>query len=90
MRGELFKPCNVVEQGRECGLLHNSMLHGTNVRFCNSVRVNSVGSNCNIVPSSKDLAMAENRLALMQVQWIDVVGNDEKAFTLWDTGSTMS
>ena len=55
-----------------CGVKCNSLLHSSNSKFGNVVQVNTVAANGKVVPYKEDLLAAENRTAIMQVQWVEV------------------
>ena len=75
-----------------CGLIHNNLLHGTNVKFVNTVILNHVDRRGELLaPSSRELKVSGNLLALLQVQTlrVRVQGGQGQDVAFWDAESSV-
>ena len=83
---EQFKACNMPG----CGLMHNHLLHGTNVKFVNTVVANRTGHHKDLAaPSSGDVENSDRSPTLLQVQALQVRVQDGQCqgVACWDAGS---
>ena len=66
-KGKPYSNCNNLTSGKPCGLRHNPLLHGTQVKYVNYVQVNSVKTSCSQdkgdfvydVPSLEEIGVAD-------------------------------
>ena len=72
--------------------MHNNLLHGTNVKFVNTVVLNRVDHHGELLaPSSIEVEVSGNLLRLLQVQTLQVraQGGQGQGIAFWDAGSNV-
>ena len=78
--------------GGLCGVKHHYLLHGSSSRFCNYLRA-SQGTR--VVPSKNDVQLSQQRITLLQVQWVPLrkmyaKSRKRQPLTLWDSVSIVT
>ena len=90
-RGKAFGNCLITTCCVPCGDKHKSLLHGTNSKYCNLAQVHtSIVPLGRSPPTMDEVERTENPCALIQVQWLECVGNVNQALAFWDTGSNVN
>jgi hypothetical protein len=78
--GEAFKNCTIMDGGVPCDLKHNPSLHGSDVRYCNTIcarpTINEVNKNTGVE-------------ALLAMQWVATMCTKDNTLVFWDSGSNI-
>ena len=70
-----------------CGLMHNHLLHGSNIMFVNTVAVNKVNQRGELAaPSSGEVEDSERALMLLQIKALQVRVQERQrqGIAFWD------
>ena len=87
-----FGPCTITTGGVPCGKLHNSLLHGSTIKYCNYMQVNAVkgGRRDTSAPTHKDMEAVNSVTALLQVQRVKMDCPQGEGNTFFDSGSDVN
>ncbi|WP_416879661.1 hypothetical protein, partial [Litorimonas sp.] len=85
-KGKPYESCQEQVNGRPCGVMHHSMLHGMQIRYCNAVSATAKKPNVRPVNHGEENAAH----TLLQVQFVMVENAPRPAATFWDNGSNVN
>ena len=87
-----FGPCTITTSGVACGKLHNLLLHGSVIKYCNYMQVNAVkGGKKDIrAPTHKDMEAVNSVTALLQVQRVKMDCPQGEGNIFFDSGSDVN
>ena len=98
--GKTYEACSKKVSGSPCGKRHNSLLHGTGNKYCNSVKKvsncnnrapNLLGKGAPGAPTVKEIEAVDGVHALFQLQYVSVESKSVKqASTFYDPGSNVN
>ena len=84
-----FGPCTITTSGVPCGKLHNSLLHGSTIKYCNYLQVNALtgGRRDTKAPTHKDMVALNSVTTLLQVQKVKMDCEQGEGNIFFDSGS---
>ena len=87
-----FSPCPITTGGIPCGKKHNSLLHGSTIKYCNYSQTNRLtdGKRDTKAPTHKDMEAVNSVTALLQVQKVKMDCPQGGGNTFFDSGSDVN